>query len=434
MCPVPATDAIVAPARRIRGRVSVPGDKSISHRYAILAALAEGVTEIAGFASGADCASTLACLEAAGAGVGWRDSSGRRTLLVEGRGLRGLRRPPGPLDAGNSGTTMRLLAGVLAAHPFEATLIGDASLSRRPMRRVAEPLVRMGAAVSTVDGHAPLTVRGGLLRAIEHVPDVPSAQVKSAVVIAGLQAEGTTRVRERAPTRDHTELAVEAFGGAVRRNGHAVEVTGGERLRARALEVPGDLSSAAYWAVAAAAIPGSRVEIAGVGLNPTRTAFLDVLFRSGARVEVAVEGDQAGEPRGSIVVEHGGFTDLRVDAGEVPALIDELPVLAALAVHGGSLTVTGAGELRAKESDRISALVAGLRVLGARADERPDGFHVECRGPITGGAPDACGDHRLAMSFAVAALGGLSPSIIRRAACVEISYPGFFGVLDALRA
>lgn len=423
---------VVAPARAVRGRIRVPGDKSISHRYALLAALSDGPTSIAGYSPGADCRSTLACLTDLGVVVE-RDLTGAATLI--GRGLRGLRSPGRPLDAGNSGTTMRLLAGILAAQPFRSVLVGDESLSRRPMLRVIGPLARMGARIDAIDGHAPLTIDGGPLRPAAHQLETASAQLKSALLLAGLFAEGQTSVDEPAATRDHTERALTAFGVAVERDGLRVALTGPAALTPQALAVPGDLSSAAFWLVAAAALPGSRIEVVDVGLNPTRTALLDVLRQFGARVTVFDTGSAAGEPRGSIVVEPGERRAVVIGEADVPALIDELPAIAALAAHGAEVTVRGARELRVKETDRIAALVAGLRALGVEADEYDDGFAA--RGPdggIRGGIADARGDHRMAMAFAIAALAGGSPSTITGADSVVISYPGFFDTLDGLVA
>jgi len=425
--------ATVAPARRLRGRLTVPGDKSIAHRYALLGALADGRSTLTHFAPGADCQSTLACLRALGVEV---EASERGTVTLLGRGFGQLRSPSTPLDAGNSGTTMRLLAGVLAGHPFSATLIGDASLSRRPMRRVMTPLERMGARFEATDGHAPLTIHGGRLHAISHEPETPSAQIKSAVLLAGLHADGTTSVVEPASTRDHTERALEAFGGRVDVDGLRISVSGGQRLGGQHLPVPGDFSSAAFWLVAAAALPGSRIEIEDVGLNPTRTALLGVLRRFGARVEVEVISNSAGEPRGRVVVEGDRTGSLDIAPEEVPGLIDELPAVAALAAHGGQVTVRGAAELRVKESDRIAALVAGFRALGIDADERTDGFVIAGRaagsGRPAGGRADARGDHRMAMAFAIAALSAERPSTIDGSDAVAISYPGFFETLGRL--
>jgi 3-phosphoshikimate 1-carboxyvinyltransferase len=420
----------ITPARRLRGTLDVPGDKSISHRYALIAALSSGRSRISGFAPGADCASTLACLEALGVEI---RPLGRNGIEIVGRGLRGLRPAAGSLDAGNSGTTMRLLAGVLAAHPFSTTILGDASLSRRPMRRVVEPLSRMGARFETAEGgRPPLHVHGADLRAIEYDMPVASAQVKSAILLAGLHADGTTAVRELVPTRDHTERALRAFGIDLQVDDRRIEILGGQRPTATSLHIPGDPSSAAFFGIAAAGLRGSDVRIAAVGLNPTRIGWIEVLRRSGARVEVSAGAESGGEPEGQIRVGHGGLAPIRIDAAEAPAVIDELPAFAALATHGGEILVTGAGELRAKESDRITALVSGLRALGADAEELADGFVVRGSTPLRGGTADAAGDHRLAMAFAIAALGGRNPSTILGAEAVAISYPGFFEALQRL--
>jgi 3-phosphoshikimate 1-carboxyvinyltransferase len=427
-----STAVIVAPARRLRGRLRVPGDKSISHRYALLAALAEGQSTLTNFSSGADCRSTLACLRRLGVEIQHTNPTAG-TLTLMGRGIGCLCSPSDTLDAGNSGTTIRLMAGVVAGHPFSSRFIGDASLSSRPMRRVIHPLERMGARIDATDGHAPLTVHGARLQAISHQPEVPSAQIKSAVLLAGLHAEGTTSVREPAATRDHTERALLAFGGTVSVDGLTVSVPGGQRLSARELSVPGDFSSAAFWLVAAAAIPGSRVEIEGLGLNPTRTPLLDVLRRFGARVDVQLNATDGGEPQGTVAIEHDRILPLEIRPEEIPGLIDELPALAALGAHGGHVSVSGAAELRVKESDRISALVAGLRALGLDADERPDGFTVGGKaGRPAGGVADARGDHRMAMAFAIAALAAEGPSTIDGADVVGISYTDFFETLGRL--
>ena len=429
--------ATVRPARRVRGRLRPARDKSISHRYALLAALADGRSRIRHYSTGADCAATLDCLSRLGVSVTRLETTDGSTSLsldveINGRGVRGLQAPGQSLDAQNSGTTMRLLSGVLSAHPFSATLVGDGSLSRRPMRRVIEPLERMGARITSNNERPPLTVTGTALHGITHTLAVPSAQVKSAVLLAGLQASGRTQVIEPAATRDHTELGLRAFGAHVVVNGLEVTVDGGQRLTAQDLLVPGDLSSAAFWAVAAAAIPESELEIQDVGLNPTRTALLDVLARAGAAIQCQVESQEGGEPRGTVRIRHGVMRPLVIGPDEVPALIDELPALAAHATFGGELLVTGAAELRVKESDRISALVAGLRALGGDVDEMPDGFHVRGAKRLSGGHADSAHDHRLAMAFAIAALGAERPSMIAGAEAVDISYPGFFATLETL--
>ena len=429
---------LVRPAARVRGRVRPPGDKSISHRYAMLAAIADGTSNISGYSTGEDCASTLDCLRSLGVQVHevHRDPADGIHIRVVGRGIRGLMAPERMLDAGNSGSTIRMLAGILVAHPFSTSITGDASLRRRPMRRVIAPLERMGASITSDDGRPPLTIRGSReLKPIDFEPDVPSAQVKSAVLLAGLHAGGVTTVREPLATRDHTERALHAFGAHVTRAGRSISLAGGQRLRACDLSVPGDISSAAFWMVAASALPGSEVTIETVGLNPTRTGILDILRRIGAHVDVTTfEGETVGEPIGRIIVRHEHLTETTIGPDEVPAVIDELPVLAALATHGGALSVSGAQELRVKESDRISALVSGFQRMGADIEERPDGFRVGATRKLRGGEVHANNDHRLAMAFAIAALGASGPTTIHDAGAAAVSYPEFFSVLESLRA
>jgi 3-phosphoshikimate 1-carboxyvinyltransferase len=437
---MPVADrVIVAPTRAVTGALRVPGDKSISHRYALLAAIADGRSTIANYAPGADCASTLSCLSALGAAVSRTPRDGEAAqVTIDGRGLRGLRAAPGSLDCGNSGSTMRMLAGIVAAHPFLSTMTGDASLSRRPMRRIIGPLTAMGAVVTAAPGdRPPIAIQGGDLSGIHFAPDTPSAQVKSAVLLAGLQSRGETVVVEPASTRDHTERALATFGATVTVDGPAssgrrIALRGGQRLSARDLTVPGDISSAAFIAVAAAALPGSDVTVTHVGLNPSRAALLAVLKRFGADIETHLEDEWNGEPVGKIRVRHGAMRDLVLEPGEVPEVIDELPVLATLGTFGGSVTVSGAGELRVKESDRIAELVSGLRAMGADADERPDGFQVRSGARLSGGTVHARHDHRLAMAFAIAALGATGATSIEGADAVAVSYPGFFADLDAL--
>jgi 3-phosphoshikimate 1-carboxyvinyltransferase len=430
-----AVEVHIAPARRLTGRLRVPGDKSISHRYALLSALADGTSRLTNYSPGADCAATLDCLRALGVAHHREpdSSSGRlSTILVHGRGLGGLAAPSATLDAQNSGTTTRLLAGVLAAHPFTAILTGDASLRRRPMKRVIEPLTLMGARIDADNGCAPLRITGGGLSPIEYTTPVPSAQIKSAVLLAGLHLDGRTTVHEPAPTRDHTELAVAAFGGHVECAGTTIHVHGGRRLHAVDVEIPGDVSSATFWAVAAAALPGSDITIEDLGLNPSRTALFDLLTRAGALVERGVDISRLGEPRGSVRIRHAGLRPLVLTPADVPAVIDEIPALAAMATVGGELHVTGAGELRVKESDRISALATGLRALGADVTEFPDGFHIRGARRLTGGRADAAHDHRLAMAFAIAGLSASGPTTILGADVVDVSYPGFFEILTTL--
>ena len=427
---MPPKDIVVRPAGRFRGRLRAPGDKSISHRYALLAALADGPSVLHDFAPGADARATCGCLRALGVEIR-ADGS---TLTIIGRGPDLLCSPPAPLDARNSGTTARLLAGLLAGLPLAVTIVGDPSLSRRPMERVAAPLRRMGARVMLSDGHLPMVVEGGPLEGIDFEPEVPSAQVKSAVLLAGLHARGRTRVTESIPTRNHTGLALRRFGASVEMDGRTTTVAGGRRLRGVEARVPGDLSSAVFWMAAAAGVPGGSVVIEGVGLNPTRTAVLDVLQRAGATLEAEIENreETGGEPVGRIEVRQNRVGAITIAPGEVAGLIDELPALAALATFGGSIVVSGASELRHKESDRISALVRGLAALGAQVDEAADGFSVSGARPLRGGRAEAAGDHRLAMAFAVAALGAEGPSVVEGADAVEVSYPGFFETLGEL--
>jgi 3-phosphoshikimate 1-carboxyvinyltransferase len=412
----------------------------------MLAAIADGTSVLTGFAPGADCAATLACLEALGARVTRAGS----TITIAGRGLGGLRAAGGPIDAANSGTSMRLLAGLLAGHPFKTVIVGDASLSRRPMRRVIEPLTRMGAAIGAEEGRPPLIIDGAALHGIAHVPEVPSAQVKSAVLLAGLHARGTTTVVERVPTRDHTERALDAFGVTVVVDGAGVSVDGGQRLRAIDAPIPGDISSAVFWLVLAAGTPGSDLVIDGVGLNPSRASVLDVLRRAGAEIEIlppqggsheslngkadlSPEALVKGEPMGAIHIRYAAPRPFEIAPGEVPGLIDEIPGLAALAaMHpGGRMTVRGAGELRVKESDRIAMLARGFGNLGIQVDEYEDGFTIH-GGPPAGGDADAAGDHRLAMAFAIAGSRARGAVHITGADAVAVSYPEFFDELDRI--
>lgn len=423
--------AVVAPARGVEGRTRVPGDKSISHRYAMFAALADGVSTIAGYSPGADCAATLACLRALGTRI---RQTGELAFEVHGRGLRGLQPAPTPLDAANSGTTMRLMSGVLAAHRMQTTIGGDRSLSKRPMQRVIDPLSRMGAHIESHDGRPPLTITGADLRPIDHAPQVPSAQVKSAVILAGLQTEGRTTVTEPAATRDHTERALAAFGAHVEVDGLRVAIQGGQRLNAANLIVPGDISSATFWMALAAGTPDASIEIEGVGLNPSRTDIVGLIRRAGADVTTEVERTGKGEPMGRVLVRASQARSFAIEPDDVPGIIDEIPALAAMTAMmppGAELVVHGAAELRLKESDRISALATGLRAMGTEIDEFPDGFHLRSR-PMRGATVDACDDHRLAMAFAIAATRASSPTTIVGASAVDVSYPGFFETLDRL--
>ena len=414
----------ITPVRSIAGAMPVPGDKSISHRYVLLASIASGRTTLTGLAPGADVASSCECVRRLGVPVERIDPAG---VVIDGRGWTGFQGAREPLDAGNSGTSMRLLAGLVAGRPFRTILIGDASLSRRPMRRVLDPLAAMGARVFDTAGHAPITIDGGPLAGLHWQSPVASAQVKSAIMLAGLSASGATSVTEPLRTRDHTERAFPAFGLACEVNALTILVAGGQQATAPAspLHVPGDPSSAAVWAAAAAGLPGGSIRIDGVCLNPRRLGFVRVLERMGARVTTEVQTMVAGEPVGTLHVAHGGHAAAVIAPDEVPDLVDELPVLAARAALGGSLEVSGAAELRVKESDRIAALVAGLRRLGVNADERPDGFLVDGSARPRGGTAHAAADHRLVMAFALVGLGASGPSTIEDAGAVAVSYPAF---------
>jgi 3-phosphoshikimate 1-carboxyvinyltransferase len=357
-------------------------------------------------------------------------------VTIVGRGARGFTQPAGVLDAENSGTTMRLLSGILAGLPLVTTMTGDASLRRRPMRRVIAPLTEMGARLDADDGRPPLTIHGAPLHGIRHRPEVPSAQIKSCVLLAGLLASGTTTVEETAPTRDHTERALETFNATVGRGPGTITVAGGQSLEARDLTVPGDLSGAAFWAALAAGTPGGDITIEGVGLNPTRTGVLDILRRAGADVSVTVDDPDSPERSGRIHVTAAHWNDFAIAPDEVPGVIDEIPALAALAAMmpaGRTFEVRGAQELRVKESDRITALAAGFRAMGSEIEEFEDGFRLRAR-PLHGAVVDSAGDHRLAMAFAIAATRASQPVKLEGFSAAAVSYPEFFDTLGRLKS
>jgi 3-phosphoshikimate 1-carboxyvinyltransferase len=423
----------VEPGHSICGTIEVPGDKSISHRYAILAALARGRSEISHYSAAADCQSTLDCLARLGVKVEKSGGNGASDVKISGKGIDGLRASRRSLDAGNSGTTMRLLTGVLAGQHFDSKLTGDSSLRRRPMRRVIEPLERMGAHIQAREANfAPLEIKGSALESIRYTLPVPSAQVKSAILLAGLFAEGETSVEEPVCTRDHTEVALQGFGADVRKIGRVVSVSGRPRLEARKIMVPGDLSSAVFFLGAALILPGSNVIIHNAGLNPTRSAVLDVLGGWGAPVSIVALRGESGELIGDISIRHADLSGGTLSGELIAQLIDELPMLAALGPYTDQgVEIRDAAELKVKESDRIAVLADNLRRMGAQVEERPDGLRIEGRraGRLRGAEIDPRGDHRMAMAFAVAALGAEGSSIIRDSDCVGISYPDFFKVL-----
>jgi 3-phosphoshikimate 1-carboxyvinyltransferase len=422
----------IDPVPALVGHLAVPGDKSISHRAVLIGAVCEGETRISGFGRSADTESTVAAMRSLGAEVDEDDD----VLLVRGVGLGGLRPPDAPVDCGNAGTLMRLLAGLLAGTEGRFELVGDASLSSRPMARIAEPLRRMGATIETTEGHAPVVVEGTALRAIDYELPVASAQVKSAVLLAGIQAEGRTTVVEPTPTRDHTERLLERAGATVTRRPTSVTVERVQELRLPEIEIPGDISSAAPFLVAAAIVPGSSVTVHGVGLNPRRTGLLDVLERMGARVSIYNRRPIGGEPAGDVELRSSDLVGTTITEAEVPSLIDELPILAVAACHAhGDTVVCGAGELRAKESDRIETVVAELRRVGGHVRATPDGFRVRgVPARLRGGIVDSHGDHRLAMLGAIVGVASREGVELRGGDVAAVSFPGFFDVLQQLTA
>ena len=421
----------IEPVAALDAHVAVPGDKSISHRAVLIAAVCEGESRIAGFGRSADTEATIEAVRRLGVEVVEDDVD---VLRVRGIGLQGLRQPDAPIDCENAGTLMRLAAGLLAGQAGRFELVGDASLSARPMERVAEPLRRMGARVETTDGHAPLVVHGAPLRAIDYELPVASAQVKSAVLLAGLQADGSTTVVEPMPTRDHTERLLERAGATVTRRPTSVTVEPAQELRLPELEIPGDFSSAAPFLVAAAIVPGSAVTVHGVGLNPRRAGLLDVLEHMGAKIAIYNRRPIGGEPAGDVELRASDLVGATISAETVPALVDELPLLAVAACHArGETVVRGASELRVKESDRLEAIVEELRRIGAHIRATPDGFRIKgVPARLRGGVVDSRGDHRLAMVGAVAGVASREGVDLHGAEAVDVSFPGFFDVLEGV--
>ena len=420
----------ICPASAICGEISLPGDKSISHRYAMIASIAEGPTRIRNYSTGADCHSTLGCVRALGIEV---EGAGTE-FTIHGRGLDGLRKPAADLDAGNSGSTIRMLSGILAGQPFPTRIFGDESLSRRPMQRILAPLGQMGARIAARHGRfPPLEIQGGPLRPIHYTLPVASAQVKTCVLFAGLFAEGRTSVTEPVRSRDHTELALREFGADVAIDRQCITVSGRPTLTGRDLVVPSDLSSAAFFIVAALLVPGSKLSISGVGLNPTRSALLDFLVGMGARIRVPNLESSHGELVGDLVVEHSALRGGVIEGALTAALIDEIPVLAVLgAATQEGLTVRDASELRIKETDRIRTVIDNLRRMGVQAEELPDGMVIPGRQKFHAAHFDSFGDHRIAMAFAVAALRGDGESVIEGAEAASVSFPEFWETLGAI--
>ena len=421
---------LARPGTPLRGTIRVPGDKSISHRAMMLGALADGVTRVSGFLEGEDTLATAAAFRTMGVRI---DDDGPGRKIVHGVGIDGLKPPCAPIDCGNAGTGMRLLAGLLAGQPFDSTLIGDASLTRRPMRRVTEPLARMGARIETAEGGTPpLRIFGGqALAGIDCDLPVASAQVKSALLLAGLYASGETTVREPHPTRDYTERMLAALGWPIEFSPGFARLSGGHRLTATDIAVPGDFSSAAFFLVAASLVPGSDLLIEGVGMNPRRTGLLDALRLMGADIRPCNAREEGGEPVADLQVRHAPLHGIEVPEHLVSDMIDEFPVLfVAATAASGTTVVRGAAELRVKESDRIAVMASGLRAMGARIDETPDGAVIHGGATLGGASVDAHDDHRIAMSFVVAGQRASAPVTLRGCATVATSFPGFFDLAN----
>ncbi|MEO0558523.1 MAG: 3-phosphoshikimate 1-carboxyvinyltransferase [Bacteroidota bacterium] len=419
----------IHPAAALAGTVALPPDKSVAHRTAILAALGEGESEIVGYSDAADPQSTLGCLRQLGVEMEERDDA----LFIQGVGLRGLTAPSEPLDCGNSGTTMRLLSGVLAGQSFDTELIGDASLTPRPMSRIASPLTQMGAAIELTDGHAPIRISGRSLSPITYRLPMASAQVKSAVLLAGLYADGVTTVEEPVATRDHTERMLELATFTVGTERH-ISVTGGTAIPSRLWVVPKDISAAAFFLVAGSIAQEAILKIQRVGLNPTRSAVVDVLRAMGASITRSNARERGGEPLADLQVQtSGGLTAVDIGGDIIPNLIDEIPVLAVAAAYAtGRTVIRDAEELRVKETDRIAATAAFLRSMGAQIEERPDGLVIDGGQPLHGAEVDAMHDHRIAMAAAVAALGATGSTVIHGAEAAAVSFPGFWDVLESI--
>jgi 3-phosphoshikimate 1-carboxyvinyltransferase len=421
----------VRPARNVRGSVPLPGDKSISHRYAMLAGIAEGPSRLENYSTGADCASTLGCMR--GLGVKWERKE-NNVIEVQGSGLQ-LTAPNRELDCGNSGSTMRMLSGIVAGQKFSSEMIGDESLSRRPMERVIKPLTAMGAQIDSQQGKPPLRIAGSPLKAIDYAMPVASAQVKSCLLFAGLFADGEMKIQEPLRTRDHGEVALRSFGAQLTRKfvgaGSEVRIRGGQRLRGIETRIPGDLSSAAFFLCAAALFPGSQLTVPNLLLNPTRARLLDILMQMGLKISVTQLDEVHGEMVGSLQVEGANLKGATIAGGDTAALIDEIPVLAAIAPYTEKgIEVRDAKELRVKESDRIAAIAHNLRLMGAQVDEREDGLAIPGGQSLRGAELDSFGDHRIAMAFAVAALRADGDTLIRGAESAAISYPAFFATLE----
>ncbi|HXC43037.1 MAG TPA: 3-phosphoshikimate 1-carboxyvinyltransferase [Candidatus Dormibacteraeota bacterium] len=427
------SQCIVRPARNLRGSVSLPGDKSVSHRYAMLAAIAEGPSRLENYSTGADCASTLGCLRSLG--VSWDSLNKEGTdnvIEVQGRGS-SLTAPTHPLDCGNSGSTIRMLSGIVAAQNFVTEMAGDESLSGRPMERVITPLTAMGAHIKAQNGRPPLRIAGTQLKGINYKMPVASAQVKTCLLFAGLLADGDTCVEEPLRTRDHGEVALQAFGAHLDRNGNKVRIRGGQRLRGIEARIPGDLSSAAFFLCAAALFPNSQLTIPALLMNPTRARLLDILIQLGLLITVTQLEEMHGEPVGTLQIEGGRLKGATIAGADAAALIDEIPVLAAIAPYmEQGIEIRDARELRVKESDRIASIATNLRAMGAQVEEREDGLKIPGGQRMHGAEIQSFGDHRIAMAFSIAALRARGETLIHGSECAAISYPAFFSTLEGL--
>ena len=415
----------------LKGEIQVPGDKSISHRAVMLGSLAKGTTRITGFLQGADCLSTISCFEKMGVSI----ENTVDTVLVHGRGMRGLEKPEGVLDCGNSGTTMRLISGILSAQDFDVTLTGDASIQKRPMKRIMDPLSRMGASIKSLPGNgcAPLYIQGRPLTGIHYASPVASAQVKSSVLLAGLYADGETAVTEPSLSRDHTERMLGLFGADIASEGTTARITPARELFAADIQVPGDISSAAYFIAAGLIVPGSQILIKNVGINPTRAGILEVCRKMGGDIRMLNRNEGRGEPTADLLVIHSSLKGTVIEGDIIPTLIDELPVIAAMACFAeGETIIRDASELKVKESNRIAVMAQNLTAMGAQVRETEDGLRILGGRPLHGAVIDSHDDHRIAMTFAVAALCSQGETKIQGRECVNISYPAFYKDLGSL--
>lgn len=422
---------IISPKDKINGEITVPGDKSISHRAIMLGSIAEGITEVTGFLMGADCLSTIECFRALGIHI----EVNEKKVLVHGKGLLGLSQPSNVLDVGNSGTTIRLMTGILSAQSFSSDITGDASIQKRPMLRVVDPLREMGAKIDGKEGgkYCPLHIEGQALKGIHYKLPVASAQVKSAILLASLYAEGDTTVIEPAPSRNHTEIMVNYFGGNITQKGNAIISSPVKKLTGQYIEVPGDISSAAYFIAAALILPNSELLIKNVGVNPTRDGIITVFKHMGGNIELINQRTQCGEPVADILVRSSNLHGIEIGGSLIPKLIDEIPVIAAAACYAeGTTNIKDAGELKVKESNRIQTMVSELKKMGAHITETDDGMIIEGNGTLKGAEVESYHDHRVAMSLAIAALKAEKETNILNSGCVSISFPDFFSYLEKL--